>query len=235
MQPRVVEFKMRKHFESTRKYQNKLWTRNLLERLTQLCVGTNEIQIHASKQVKNMNNINIVSKYKGIIHQNMVIKLDDAIQNEEQAKTDMVQSCIELKREVNLNTITGYEYTSFMDKIWKKNWNIHKNKCNEKTIWLSNQQQCELEMIVQNKSSKSSKIASKNVNKSGGLEMIVQDKSIIEEGELEMTVQEISKTSESNDNNQNGSGLEKIVQHNSFKEVLKHVQYKDKDMKNKGK
>ena len=232
MQPRVVEFKMRKHFESTRKYQNKLWTRNLLERLTQLCVGTNEIQIHASKQVKNMNNINIVSKYKGIIHQNMVIKLDDAIQNEEQAKTDMVQSCIELKREVNLNTITGYEYTSFMDKIWKKDWNIHKNKCNEKTIWLSNQQQCELEMIVQNKSSKSSKIASKNVNKSGGLEMIVQDKSIIEEGELEMTVQEISKTSESNDNNQNGSGLEKIVQHNSFKEVLKHVQYKDEDMKN---
>jgi len=114
MQPKVVEEKMRKHFESISKYQNKLWTRNTLQILIDINVGTNEIQIHAIKQVKHMNSKNVVNKFYRIIYDNMLTKVEDALENEETAKNDMIQSCIELKQVVKMSTITGYEYKCYL-------------------------------------------------------------------------------------------------------------------------
>ena len=102
IQPKVVEKKMRKHFELTNKYQRKLWTRTLLERLTNLGIGTKEVQSHASRQVQHMNDKKISSKFNNIVYDNMLYKLTDAYENEDEAKTDMIQSSIELKKNSQL-------------------------------------------------------------------------------------------------------------------------------------
>ena len=83
IQPRVVEKKMRKNYELTFKYQRKLWTRTLLERLTNCSIGTNDIQNHASKQVQHMNENKITSKFLNIVYDNMLYKFTDALENEE--------------------------------------------------------------------------------------------------------------------------------------------------------
>ena len=168
MQPKVVEKRMRKHYELTCKYQTKLWTRTILERLTNLNVGTDDIKSHASKLVQKMNEKKMYSKYQNIVHDNMLYKLTDALENEEKARLDMIPSNIELKKVVNLHTISGNEYKQFVDRSWNRNWNKSKRECQKKVDWLENKQKKELEMIVQKK----------NVyrNKSKGLEMIVQKK-----------------------------------------------------------
>ena len=131
---------MREHFESTAKYQNKLWTRNILERLTNLNVGTNEVQFYASKQVKQMNGNNVENKFKQIVYDNMKHKLNDALENEESSRKDMVQSSIELKKIVNLNTISGYEYKCYVDNMWNISWKFHKEKCHKKSEWPTKRQ-----------------------------------------------------------------------------------------------
>ena len=109
MQPSVVESKMRKHIELTDKYQNRLWTRILLERLLKITVGTNYIQNHAIRQIRNMNVKHVNMKFKGIIHDNMRYKLGDAKENESDMKEQMTQANIELKKSVRKTSISGYE------------------------------------------------------------------------------------------------------------------------------
>ena len=52
MQPRDAEKKMRTTFDSISKFQNKLWTRLTLARLSNKDVGTNEVIKYAINQAK---------------------------------------------------------------------------------------------------------------------------------------------------------------------------------------
>ena len=234
IQPRVVESKMREHFESTAKYQNKLWTRNILERLTNLNVGTNEVQFYASKQVKQMNGNNVENKFKQIVYDNMKHKLNDALENEESSRKFMFQSSIELKKIVNLNTISGYEYKCYVDNMWNISWKFHKEKCHEKFEWLTKRQKRELEMIVQI----SNKTVKSVTNNCGGLEKIVQRNSQSKKtdinGELEMTVQNNNVSEVQH----NIGGLEMTVQNQTknncdWASVIENVKYKDENIEQK--
>ena len=71
IQPGVVSKRMRKNVNLTLIYQDKIWTRILLERLADIGVGTNDAQNHAFKQVKMMNKHNICNKVKHMIEGNM--------------------------------------------------------------------------------------------------------------------------------------------------------------------
>ena len=140
MQPDVVELNMRKHIELTDKYHNRLWTKIVLERLMSINVGTNDVQYHAFKQLRNMNVKNVSIKFRGLIHDSMKYKLGDAIENEYEFKELMIKANIDLKKAVNMNTLSGNEYADFLDKLWNKNWKDHKEKCEEKVKWLANKQ-----------------------------------------------------------------------------------------------
>ena len=88
--PRGVETKMRSSFNATIKYQNKLWTKTLLERLAKKKVGTNEIVQFARNQARNSKEKEIYVFEKCIV-ENMKIKLTDAEEALQKAKIDMVQ------------------------------------------------------------------------------------------------------------------------------------------------
>merc|ERR1711954_73044 len=59
IQPKVVERLMRKVFEDTLKYQNKLWSRICIDKLIKCRVGTNHIQNFAFNQLRRARNKNI--------------------------------------------------------------------------------------------------------------------------------------------------------------------------------
>ena len=75
-----------------------------------------------------MNENKITSKFLNIVYDNMLYKFTDALENEEKAKYDMIQSSIELKKVINLDTISGYEYKQFVDSMWNMNWNKEKKE-----------------------------------------------------------------------------------------------------------
>ena len=77
----------------------------------------------------------------------------------------MIQSSIELKKTVNLETISGYEYKQFIDMVWNMNWNKEKKNCQSTVEWLGKKQNNKLDKIVQTK---------RNVNKSNELEAQVK-------------------------------------------------------------
>ena len=227
----IVEKQMRRNLELTNNYQVKLWTRITLERLTKNSVGTNDIQHHATKQVKGMNNSNIVSKYQKVIRDNMKNKLTDAVENEAIAKDKMVKSNIELKKSVKITSLAGIEYSNIVDRMWNINWRYNKEACNNKLKWLQQKQDKELETIVQLKKENEEYVHSKkktegqkrehkmnvqNVrtsanNESKGLEIKVQNKDKYERNnintkqkvELENIVQNCDKESRNNESAQN--------------------------------
>ena len=95
--PRGAETKMRNCFNATIKYQNKLWTKIVLERLVNKNVGTNEVVQFAKNQAKN----SVLKKmhvFESVIKQNMNIKLTDAKESEIKARNEMVKRKIELKQ-----------------------------------------------------------------------------------------------------------------------------------------
>ena len=95
MQPRVVEEQMRKCYTETIQYQNKLWTRQTLERLKLKNIGTPDIQSIAAISSKHSFS---KSMFSNVIHENMKLKLKDAICNEKIAKYDMIKSKIQLRK-----------------------------------------------------------------------------------------------------------------------------------------
>ena len=96
MQPRPVETKMRNSFNATMKYQKKLWTRTLLERLINNNVGTNEVVNFALNLVNNSKSKN-PSMFEKTVIENMKIKLDDATKAEKEAKYIMIEGHCERK------------------------------------------------------------------------------------------------------------------------------------------
>ena len=70
MQPKAAETKMRKSFNATMKYQNKLWTKTLLERLLDKNIGTNEVVNFALNLFKNSRSKK-VSMFERTINENM--------------------------------------------------------------------------------------------------------------------------------------------------------------------
>ena len=105
IQPKVVAKLMRNNLSNTMKYQNKLWSKTFLERLAKSCIGTNEIQNLAFSEFKRTNNL---QSFKECIYENMNRKKKSAIKDENSAKMDMIKSKIELKRNVNMNTVAIY-------------------------------------------------------------------------------------------------------------------------------
>ena len=99
----------------------------------------------------------------------------------------MVQSSIELKKAVNLHTISGYEYKQFLDIVWNRNWNKNKKECQNKIEWLENKQKKELKIIVQMK---------QIVNRDEGLEIKVQYVHKTNKEELEKIVQNVNNEKE---------------------------------------
>ena len=118
MPPWVVEKKMRKDLEATLKYLRRLWTRITLERLTNNTIGTNSVRRFA---IQEGNYNKTKNEYLKFIKSNMTIKLEDAISKEKEAKKDMIQERIELKKFVNMNSIAGEEYQTYVDAEWNKN------------------------------------------------------------------------------------------------------------------
>ena len=94
IQPRAVAQLMRRCFLATIKYNNKLWTKTLLERLLSRCIGTNDVVKFAFSQVQMSKKI---YDFYDVIKQNMERKLFHAAQNEKASKFDMIQCKIELK------------------------------------------------------------------------------------------------------------------------------------------
>ena len=132
-------------------YQDKIWTRILLERLAEDSIGTYDAQHFAFKQIRLMNCHGVASKFKKLVDANMKQKLIDAKENENDAKHDMVQSSIELKKLVNINTVAGMEFKQFVDYSWNKCWNTHKEKVKNKVERLKNKQKEKLEEIKYHK------------------------------------------------------------------------------------
>ena len=74
MQPKVAESKMRNSLNLTLKYQNKLWTRILLERLVMKNIGTNEVVKFAKNQAMKSEN---KFQFQPVIRNNINLKLID--------------------------------------------------------------------------------------------------------------------------------------------------------------
>ena len=55
-------------------------------------VGTNEVQYYAFKKIKHMNTKSLAVKFNRQIHDNMNYKLNDALENEKEAKENMTQT-----------------------------------------------------------------------------------------------------------------------------------------------
>ena len=132
IQPRAVETIMRNSFNTTMKYQNKLWTRILLERLVMNNIGTKDVVQFADSQAKNSKG-NILKIFNSVVIKNMSIKVDDAKEAEKVAKYDMVQRKIELKKVVKENTVAGQEFQQIVNYEWNKHWNIKSSQCTEKS------------------------------------------------------------------------------------------------------
>ena len=137
----------------------------------------------------------------------MLYKLKDAIENENSTKKDMVQSSIELKKVVNLNTISGYEYKCYIDNMWNMAWNYHKEKCHGKINWLVWKQNSELEMIVHTSKIDVKRVENTKMN-------IINDK-------FEMELQPVKNESKSESLNVE---LEMIAQNNILINVEKEYE-----------
>ena len=228
IQPSVVETKMRKHIELTDKYQDKLWTRIILERLMNANIGTNGVQNHALKQLKSMNQKNLQNKFIGIVQDNMKYKYNDAVENEEESRVQMTQAQIELKKFVKEHSVAGIEYKSYVDKLWKRNWNMKSRKCVEKVNKLKEKQDSDLARIVHNKTFESKR---KDVEASPEN---MYNKEI--EGKLLNRAMEVDEHDSVNNVNSNIGRFEMMtskdcVNNDDFPEVIKVVKYKDEDMK----
>ena len=129
MQPKIAEQLMRKSLNANIKYQNKLWTKNFLQRVFRQNIATDDVYSYAKKQQKLSKNKNT---FKNIVKQNMKRKLDDAIEELNEAKQDMVQSKIKLKSNIKQNTVTFREYENIVDNVWNKSWNAGCKKCDKK-------------------------------------------------------------------------------------------------------
>ena len=70
MQPRQAETMMRNSFNTTMKYQNKLWTKILLERMVMKNIGTNEVVLFAKNQAKN-SKVRKMQVFKETVTENM--------------------------------------------------------------------------------------------------------------------------------------------------------------------
>ena len=137
MQPRVVEKVMRKYLINTNKYQNKLWSKIVLDRLKRDCTGTNDVQQFSFSQLKRTQSIDEFNEY---VHSNLNIKRRHAIKMEAKAKQDMILAKIELKKLINLNTLAGIEFTKFIDNQWNIGWKQHEKCCKEKIAGLKSKQ-----------------------------------------------------------------------------------------------
>ena len=82
IQPKVVGELMRKSYDTTFKYQTKLWLRITVERLLKKHIGTNYVQnigLNQLKRTKDIkvfqecieSNMNIISKYGRVYHANI--------------------------------------------------------------------------------------------------------------------------------------------------------------------
>ena len=150
MQPKAVEDQMRKCYTTTIHYQNRLWTRQTLERLTIKNIGTPEVQSMAANSCKNSYSKTI---FRDIVSMNMKIKLDDAIYNEQIAKTHMIKSKMKLKEYVRPSSLAGYEFERLVDKVWKLRWIKNSRDCHDKIPWLLNKQNVLVENLNKNKPS----------------------------------------------------------------------------------
>ena len=114
---------MRKSLSSTIKYQSKLWTNNILGTLSSENIGTSEVQKFAASQAFKSTN---PSCFKSCISVNMKPKVDNAHKELKEAKFDMVQSKIALKRLIKNDTIVYSEFQSVIDNEWNREWTIDK-------------------------------------------------------------------------------------------------------------
>ena len=62
----------------------------------------------------------------------MLLKLNDANESEKEAKFDMVQRKIELKKVVREYTLAGQEFNSLIDYEWNSKWKIKDKECKKK-------------------------------------------------------------------------------------------------------
>ena len=138
IQLKVVEERMRKCYTETIQYQNKLWTRQTLERLKLKNVGTLEIQRIAAISSKHSLSKSIFSE---IVSENMKLKLKDAIFNEKIAKSNMIHSKIELKNYVKPNSIAGVEFNRLIDLTWNTKWKTNSLECFKKVEGLELKQE----------------------------------------------------------------------------------------------
>ena len=137
MQPRIAENLMRKNISTISKFQNKLWTKNILQRLCKNNLALNDVHIYAENQQKKSKN---KQTYSNIVKENMTRKLSDAIKEFNKAKYDMVQSKIELKTVVKPNSVVGREYDDIVNNDWNKSWRINCKKCDDKIKSLQEKQ-----------------------------------------------------------------------------------------------
>ena len=102
----------------------------------------------------------------------MQIKLDDAIYNEQIAKTNMIKSKIFLKEFVKPSSLAGYEFERLVDQVWRIKWIKNSRNCNEKIPWLLNKQNNLVEDLKRNKPSmKFKNVQGENISKKDEEEM----------------------------------------------------------------
>ena len=98
----------------------------------------------------------------------MYIKMEDARANEKDAKYDMVQKKIELRKLQKENSIAEHEFQSLVDREWNKKWKIKNKYCKEKINWLKSKQDAVFKRInirhLQNKMNQKSKNVHKKLD-----------------------------------------------------------------------
>ena len=164
MHPRGAETKMRNTFNAIMKFQNKLWTKILLERLTNKNIGTNEVIQFARNQAKNCKEKKIYV-FEQCIYENMKIKLTDAEEAECKARKDMVHRKIELKKVVREDTVVDQELQRIINFEWNRSWHMKSLQNAEKIKWLSHKQELIFKEIKEIQVSRKDNLKNKNEKK----------------------------------------------------------------------
>ena len=81
-------------------------------------------------------------------------KKKSAIKDENSAKKDMIKSKIELKRNVNMNTVAINAFNTLVDNEWKLQWKAKERECIKGVEWLKEKQVKKIDKNVHKKEDK---------------------------------------------------------------------------------
>ena len=127
--PERTEWAMQSNLKSNLKLQQKIVTRDTLQRLVE--VGTNDV-VNVSSKIGKLITNDKENVQKKIIRFLMKLKLEDANKEVEKAKKEVTKNKIHLRRYMREGTFVAAEYRETLENVCRKSWDDKRKAMQEK-------------------------------------------------------------------------------------------------------